>query len=118
MPKMNQINSQKQKVTQKKVLSAGHNQLQQLIISQTHILEQMVQQELDQNPALEIATEPMDDEDKPIDDVDSEDWNQDYDKPYDEYETGESIDVSENFDRVEYDIAANLERVAYEKVKR
>jgi DNA-directed RNA polymerase specialized sigma54-like protein len=116
MASQSQRNSQKLKETQR--ISAGHSQLQKLVFSQTHILEQMIQQELDQNPALEIETEPLDHEDIPVDEGDCELWNQDYDKPDDEYETGESTKAAEDFDCVEYDIANSLERAAFENHKK
>jgi hypothetical protein len=114
MQNQSQTYSHKQKKDQR--ISAGHSQLQNLIVSQTHSLEQIVQQELDQNPALDFEVEPLDDEDIPIDDDADDAWNQDYDKPYDEYETGETMNADEYFDPVEYDIAENLQRAALEKI--
>lgn len=114
MQNQSQIYSHKQKIDQR--ISAGHSQLQNLIFSQTHRLEQIVQQELDQNPALDLEVEPIDDEDITNDDDADDLWNQDYDKRYDEYETGEAINADEYFDPVEYDIAENLQRAALDRI--
>jgi hypothetical protein len=80
--------------------------LQDLTLSHHHQIEQIIDHELSQNPALEVIQEPSfleDAEPKERDD----DWNEDYGKPIDEYETGDpstsedsptwdSLDISEN----------------------
>ena len=105
MPNQSLSNSQVQKGT----LSAGSIQLQQLLISQNYEIEQIVNQELSQNPALVIEDEPISPEDITPDEDDKEIWNQDFDKPYDEYETGERLKSEENSYRGDYDIASGLE---------
>ena len=112
MPNLSQSNSQIQKGT----LSAGGILFQQLLVSQTYEREQIVNQELSQNPALFIEEEPIFPEDNAPDEDDKDNWNQNFDKPYDEYETGERLKVEENFDWDDYDIASNLEQTIIENL--
>jgi DNA-directed RNA polymerase specialized sigma54-like protein len=112
MSKLSQSNSQ----IQKGALSAGGIQLQQLLVSQTYEIEQIVNQELSQNPALFIEEEPISSEDITPDEDDEEIWNQDFDKPYDEYETGEKLKSEENSYWGNYDIASSLEQTAIENL--
>ena len=112
MSSLSQSNSQIQKGT----LSAGGIQLQQLLISQTYELEQIVNQELSQNPALVIEEETIFSEDIAPDEDDEEIWNQDFDKSYDEYETGERLKFEEVFDWDEYDIASKLEQTIIKNI--
>jgi len=116
MPKVFQSNFQSQKQNIKGMLSAGHIQLQRLIISQPHEINQILTQELSQNPALDIQEEPFFPEDMKSEEADDENWNQDFDKPYDEYETGQRLEVEEHFEWDEYDIASNLEQTVIEYV--
>jgi hypothetical protein len=116
MPKFSQSNSQIQKNSNKKILSAEGIQFQQLLISQTHEIAQIANQELSQNPALFIEEEPIFPEDIEPDENDEDIWNQDFDKPYDEYETGERLKVEDNFDWDEYDIASNLQQTIIDNI--
>jgi len=97
-----------------RILLPEHNQLQQIIISQNHEIDQIINQELSQNPALEIEDEPFFPEDMESGESDDENWDQDLDKPYDEYETGERLNGEEHFEWGEYDIASNLEQTVIE----
>ena len=67
-----------------------------------------------QNPALELYEEPFIYEDIERNDDKTENWNQDFDKPYDEYETGEPIERREIFDGDAKDLALGLEQAAIE----
>ena len=86
-------------------------QLQQLTLSQSHELEQLVHLELSQNPALELEPEPTFLEDMEPEERD-DDWNQDCDKPLDEYETGDSLTPEEAERWDAYDISSSLEQAA------
>jgi len=114
MPKFSQSNFQIQKNSIKKALSAEGIQLQQLLLSQSHEIEQIVNQELSYNPALVIEEEPDFSEDMEPDEDGEEIWNQDFDKPYNEYETGERLKVEDGFDHDEYDIASKLQQTVIE----
>ena len=94
--------------------SVERTQLQRLTLSHRHHIEQRIAQELSHNPALAIREEPPfleDLEPKQRDD----DWNEDYGKPEDEYETGESSVSKAASEWDAYDIASNLERAAIQR---
>jgi DNA-directed RNA polymerase specialized sigma54-like protein len=116
MPNLSQSNSQIQKNSGKKILSTEGIQQQQLIVSQTHEIEQILNQELSQNPALFIEEEPIFSEDISPNENDEKIWNQDFDKPYDEYETGERLKSKENSYWGDYDIASGLEQTVIENL--
>ena len=103
-----------QKTTTDTKTSTEQKQLQRLVVSQTHRLEKIVRLELDNNPALKVETEPFDLEDRAINVNDRQLWNQDYDKPYDEYETGDSLKGAVGLDWAENEIASSLEQSALE----
>ena len=91
MPNISQTTSQNQKQGNRAVLSPDFIQLKSLITSHNNEINQIVHKELAQNPALEIYENPdIADDIKSDDDQTDESWNQDFDKPYDEYESGES----------------------------
>lgn len=95
-------------------LSAGLIQLQRLTLSHHHHIEQRIAQELSQNSALEAGEEPdiLEDPDpKERDD----DWNEDYDKPTQEYETGEFSTLKDTEVWDAYDIPSNLEQSATQR---
>ena len=114
MPKLTPTRSQRQTQKNKKILSQNYIQLQNLIISTTHEITQTIREELAQNPALELYEEPFIYEDIERNDDKTENWNQDFDKPYDEYETGEPIERREIFDGDAKDLALGLEQAAIE----
>ena len=116
MPKLYQSNSQIQKNSSKKKLSAEGIQFQQLLASQNYEIDQIANQELAQNPAMYMKDEPHFSEDMPTDVDDKDIWNQDFNKPYDEYDTGERSKVEEDFDWDEYDIASNLQQTIIDNV--
>jgi hypothetical protein len=103
--------TQKHKISHKHTLTADHIQLQQLVFSQSHKIEQKIDLELSQNPALEVEEEPDLLEDSAPEEHD-DDWSQDYDKPADEYETGESLTLQKGKTWDAFDISTNLERAA------
>ena len=75
---------------------AGASQRLDLIASQSQDLEQRVVQTAMQSPVLSLDGELLDYEDI-VDDIqpelaDDEEWNQDFDRQTDEYETGESAE--------------------------
>jgi hypothetical protein len=90
-------------------------QLQLLTLSHRHHIEQQIAQELCHNPALEIREEPSF-----LDDIEpqerEDDWNADYDKPEDEFETGDSS-ASKNAAWDIFDIASNLEQAAIQRFR-
>jgi hypothetical protein len=101
----------KRKILQKHALGHAQIQLRELIFSQRHEIEQRIDLELSQNPALELEEEPDLVEDLEPEEHD-DDWDQDYDKPLDEYETGDLFISDEPQTWDEFDIAANLEQAA------
>lgn len=88
--------------------------IQELTLSHVHHIEQRIDQKLTQNIALDI-----DDESSILDQTEPEekddDYNEDYDKPADEYETGDILS-SQDFDPIEhYDIPKKLEQAAIQR---
>ena len=114
MPKLTQTKSQKQSQNLKRILSRDYIQLQKLIISPSQEIIQTVHEELGRNPALELHEEPDFSEDMERDDGETETWNQDFDKPYDEYESGEPKETEEKFDWDDHDVSLSLEQAAVE----
>jgi len=89
-------------------------QTQSIIMMPIHELEERIDMELMQNPALELEDPLADEEDDAdlLEDSDDDQWNEDFDKPIDEMETG-GHDTEGIFD-VD-DICASLERVAVDR---
>jgi hypothetical protein len=88
--------------------------IQELSHAHQHQIEQRIDHELSQNPALKVETESdvlEQMEPKESDD----DWNEDYDKPIDEYETGDSPTSQETETWDYFDISANLEQTATQR---
>lgn len=85
--------------------------VQELSHTHTHQIEQIINHELSQNHALEIDSDSsLFEQTKPEERDD--DWNPDYDKPIDEYETGDAS-TSQKTDTIDFfDISANLEQAA------
>ena len=98
MPNISQTTSQNQKQGNRAVLSPDFIQLKSLITSHNNEINQIVHKEVAQNPALEIFRNPdFADDIKADDDQTDESWNQDFDKPYDEYESGEAANSKKQF---------------------
>jgi len=95
-------------------LSADLIQLQRLTLSHHHDIEQRIAQELSQNPALQVEEEPDFLENIEPEERD-DDWNEDYDKPQEEYETGESSTSKDTTTWDAYDIPSNLEQSATQR---
>jgi hypothetical protein len=88
--------------------------IQEFSFLHQHQIVQRIDHELSQNPALEVDSESdflEQVEPKESDD----DWNEDYDKPIDEYETGDSSTSQENETWDYFDIPANLEQTATQR---
>lgn len=88
--------------------------IQELTLLHQHQLEQRIDHELSHNPALEFETEPdilEQLEPKESDD----DWNEDFDKPIDEYETGDSSASQENESWEFFDISSKLEQAVIQR---
>jgi hypothetical protein len=88
--------------------------IQELSHAHQHQIEQRIDHELSQNPALKVETESdvlEQMEPKESDD----DWNEDYDKPIDEYETGDSPTSQETETWDYFDISANLDQTATQR---
>lgn len=101
--------AQRHKVGHK--LSVDLVQLHDLTLSHYHQIEQQIAHELSQNPALELMGEPAFLEDiEPKKRID--DWDEDYGKPIDEYETGDSSTSQETLTWDISDISEDLEQAA------
>ncbi len=109
-----QGNSQSQNQNTQTRLSADHIQFQKLVIASTHELDQIVHQKLATNPALELNEEPDFCEEVRDDHGDQENWAQDFDKPYDEYESGEPLASHADYNGYNDDIYSRLEQAALE----
>ena len=89
-------------------------QLQNHILSHPHQIKQRIDQEFNENPALELKNER--DVFKKLEPREADDdWNDDYGKPLDEYDTGD-FDISQNFSEWNpFDICTNLEQAATQR---
>jgi len=95
-------------------LSMDLRQLHDLTLSHHHHIEQWIAQELSQNPAIEVIEEPAFLEDLEPQERD-DDWNENFAKPEDEYETGESSLSNSSAVWDPYDIASSLEQAAIKR---
>ena len=115
MPNISQTTSQNQKQGNRAVLSPDFIQLKSLITSHNNEINQIVHKEVAQNPALEIFRNPdFADDIKADDDQTDQFWNQDFDKPYDENESGEAANSKKQFAWEGIDVALGLEQSALE----
>ena len=95
-------------------LTYDYRILQELTFLYEYQFEQRFMHELSQNPALELEKEPdLLEECEPEEHYD--DWNEDYGKPIDEYETGDSLTPKEITTWDSFDIASNLEQSATQR---
>ena len=100
-------NTQEHKIAHK--LTSDYRILQELTFFHQYQIEQRIMHELSQNLALELEKErDLLEECEPQEHDD--DWNEDYDKPIDEYETGDSLTSQEIITWDFFDIASNLEQ--------
>lgn len=88
--------------------------VQQLTYLHQHQLMQRIDHELSQNPALESETEP-DVLEQTEPEENDDDWNPDFGKPPDEYETGDSLISQETITWELFDIPTNLEQAATQR---
>jgi hypothetical protein len=114
MPKYRQTSTQNQNQNNKRKLTQGYIQLKNLIFSHNQEIIQTTYQKLSQNPALVLEGEPDFPEDMDHENDESDEWNQDFDKPHDEYETGEPAVGSLEFEENDSDTASWLERAAFD----
>jgi hypothetical protein len=88
--------------------------VQELTFLHQHQMMQRIDHELSQNHALELDPEPdflehMEPKER------DDDWNEDYAKPIDEYETGDPSTSQETETIDFFDISANLEQAAIQR---
>lgn len=114
MPDFSQryVQVQKHKFSHK--LTPNIRAVQELTLLYQHQLMQRIDHELSQNPALELETE-ADVLDRLEPQENDDDYNPDYDKPPDEYETGDPSTSQENVAIDFSDIATNLEQAAVQR---
>jgi len=109
---LKRTHSQKPKFVHK--LTPNIRTVQELTFLHHHNMMQRINHELSQNYALELETEPDFLEDMEPEERD-DDWNEDFDKPIDEYETGDPSTSQETEAIDFFDICTNLEQAATQR---